>query len=51
MFDLIIIESKHMQTGLRIDPNGEFEVKTRWLGGAWLHRSNRTSGTSKCSAT
>ena len=30
MFDLIVIESKNVQTGLRVDPNGEWEVKTRW---------------------
>ena len=30
MFDLIVIESKNVQTGLRVDSNGEWEVKTRW---------------------
>ncbi len=30
MFDLIVIESKNVQTGLRISPNGEWDVQTRW---------------------
>ena len=30
MLDLIVIESKNVQTGLRVDANGEWEVKTRW---------------------
>ena len=48
MFDLIVIESKNVHTGLRVDSNGEWEVKPAGVGTAWLYRLIRTSATSKC---